>query len=170
MYHAPMTTVASSPFTRTRQVATLVGWLALCFAAASTGALVTMGQWFADLNKPSWNPPSWVFGPVWTLLYIAMAVAAWLVWRTGGWKLRAPALTAFMVQWLLNALWTPLFFGLHRVDLALVDIVLMWLAIAATIAMFYRISKPAAYLLVPYLAWVTFATALNFAIWRLNPT
>jgi tryptophan-rich sensory protein len=79
-------------------------------------------------------------------------------------------LTAFVVQWVLNALWTPLFFGLHRIDLALVDIVLMWFAIAATIAMFYRVSKPAAYLLVPYLAWVTFATALNFAIWRLNPT
>lgn len=165
-----MKSIGSSPFTRTRQIVTLVGWLVLCFAAAATGAFVTMGQWFADLNKPSWNPPSWVFGPVWTLLYIAMAVAAWLVWRTGGWKLRAPALTAFMVQWLLNALWTPLFFGLHRVDLALVDIVLMWFAIATTIAMFYRISKPAAYLLVPYLAWVTFATALSFAIWRLNPT
>ncbi len=165
-----MPTVASSPFTRSRQVTALIAWLVLCFAAAATGAFVTIGQWFADLNKPSWNPPSWVFGPVWTLLYIAMAVAAWLVWRTGGWKLRAPALTAFVVQWALNALWTPLFFGLHRVDLALVDIVLMWFAIAATIAMFYRISKPAAYLLVPYLAWVTFATALNFAIWRLNPT
>lgn len=140
----------------------------MCFAAAATGAFVTMGQWYAELNKPSWNPPSWVFGPVWTLLYIAMAVAAWLVWRDGGWKARAPALIVFVVQWFLNALWTPLFFGLRRVDLALVDIVLMWIAIAITIAMFYRVSRAATLLLVPYLAWVTFATALNFAIWRLN--
>ena len=164
-----MPILASSPFSRPRQIITLIAWLAICFAAAATGVFVTMGQWFADLNKPSWNPPSWLFGPVWTLLYIAMAVAAWLVWRTGGWKLRTPALALFMFQWLLNALWTPLFFGLHRIDLALIDITLMWLAIAATIAAFYRISKSSAYLLIPYLAWVTFATALNFAIWRINP-
>ena len=164
-----MPTLASSSFSRPRQIITLIAWLAICFAAAATGVFVTMGQWFADLNKPSWNPPSWLFGPVWTLLYIAMAVAAWLVWRTGGWKLRTPALALFMLQWLLNALWTPLFFGLHRIDLALIDITLMWLAIAATIAAFYRISKSSAYLLIPYLAWVTFATALNFAIWRINP-
>ena len=164
-----MPTLASSSFSRPRQIITLIAWLAICFAAAATGVFVTMGQWFADLNKPSWNPPSWLFGPVWTLLYIAMAVAAWLVWRTGGWKRRTPALALFMFQWLLNALWTPLFFGLHRIDLALIDITLMWLAIAATIAAFYRISKSSAYLLIPYLAWVTFATALNFAIWRINP-
>ena len=164
-----MPTLASSPFSRPRQIITLIAWLVICFAAAATGVFVTMGQWFADLNKPSWNPPSWLFGPVWTLLYIAMAVAAWLVWRTGGWKLRTPALALFRFQWLLNALWTPLFFGLHRIDLALIDITLMWLAIAATIAAFYRISKSSAYLLIPYLAWVTFATALNFAIWRINP-
>lgn len=156
--------------TLARQAVALVGWLALCFAAAATGGFVTMGQWYAELNKPSWNPPGWVFGPVWTLLYIAMAVAAWLVWREGGWKLRGPALTVFLVQWLLNALWTPLFFGLQRVDLALVNIVLMWLAIVATIVLFHRISKVATILLVPYLAWVTFATALNFAIWRMNPS
>lgn len=163
---------ASSPQHRRpsagRQTFALIGWLALCFAATGTAAFVSIDGWYAALQKPSWNPPAWVFGPAWTVLYIFMAVAAWLVWRQGGWKAQGRALGLFLVQWALNALWTPLFFGLHRPGLAFAEIVILWLAIAATLAAFWRINKVAGALLVPYLAWVTFAAALNFAIWRLN--
>ena len=127
-----------------------------------------MGDWYAALHKPSWNPPPWVFGPAWTFLYITMAVAAWLVWREGGWKAQRRALGLFIVQWFLNALWTPLFFGAHRPGVAFGEIVLLWLAIAATLVAFWLVKKAAGLLLVPYLAWVSFAAALNFTIWRLN--
>ena len=127
-----------------------------------------MGDWYAALHKPSWNPPPWVFGPAWTFLYITMAVAAWVVWREGGWKAQRRALGLFIVQWFLNALWTPLFFGAHLPGVAFGEIVLLWLAIAATLVAFWRVKKAAGLLLVPYLAWVSFAAALNFTIWRLN--
>lgn len=153
----------------TSQPLALVGWLALCFAAAATGVFVSTGDWYAALNKPSWNPPPWVFGPAWTFLYITMAIAAWLVWREGGWKVQARPLTLFLVQWALNALWTPLFFGAHLPGVAFAEIVLLWLAIAATLVAFWRVKTIAGLLLVPYLAWVSFASALNFTIWRLNP-
>lgn len=97
-----------------------------------------------------------------------MAVAAWLVWREGGWKEQGPALRLFLAQWLLNALWTPLFFGMHRAGLAFAEIVVLWLVLAATVVSFWRVRKPAGILLLPYLAWVTFAAALNFNIWRMN--
>lgn len=150
------------------QALALAGWLALCFAAAATGVFVSTGDWYAALHKPSWNPPPWVFGPAWTFLYITMAVAAWLVWREGGWKAQRRALGLFIVQWFLNALWTPLFFGAHLPGVAFGEIVLLWLAIAATLVAFWRVKKAAGLLLVPYLAWVSFAAALNFTIWRLN--
>lgn len=142
----------------------LVVFLALVFAVAGLGAQFGPDEWFAALQKPSWNPPNWVFAPVWTTLYAMMAVAAWLVWRTGA---RAP-LAWWLVQLALNAAWSWLFFGLHRPDLAFADILVLWLAIAATIVAFAPVSRTAALLLVPYLAWVTFATALNGAIWRLD--
>ncbi|MBL8886859.1 MAG: tryptophan-rich sensory protein [Phycisphaerales bacterium] len=157
-----------TPISVSRQTLALAGWLVLCFAAATAAVFVSVDGWYVTLNKPSWNPPSWLFGPVWTLLYIMMGVAAWLVWRKGGWALQRWPLVLFLVQWLLNALWTPLFFGMHLLGWALFDILLLWIAIAATIHVFWRVSKPAAWLLVPYLAWVSFATALNFAIWQLN--
>jgi tryptophan-rich sensory protein len=106
-----------------------------------------------------------LFGPVWTVLYIAIAVAGWLVWRRVGW---GPALGAYAVQLALNAAWTPLFFGAGAYGLALAEILVMWLAIGVTVVLFWRVSRPAAVMLVPYWAWVTYATALNFAIWRLN--
>ncbi len=146
----------------------LVGWLALCFAASLTGLFVSTNGWYAALVKPAWNPPAWIFGPAWTLLYVLMAVAAWLVWRDGGWKKQRLPLGLFLVQWFLNALWTPLFFGLHRSGPAFAEIVLLWLTLAATLWSFTRVRKAAGVLLVPYLAWVTFAAALNFTIWRLN--
>ncbi|HYE33445.1 MAG TPA: TspO/MBR family protein [Methylomirabilota bacterium] len=144
------------------------GWLFLSFCAASMGAFFTPGEWYASLRKPSWNPPSWVFGPVWTALYTLMAVAAWLVWRQGGFAAQRPALTIFVVQLALNAAWTPLFFGLHWMGVAFTEIVLLWVAIGATIVAFHPVSRAAAWLLVPYLAWVSFAAALNFTLWRLN--
>jgi len=148
-------------------------WLALAgfglavAAAALIGGLGVAGTAaeYQNLEQPSWAPPSWLFGPVWTILYAMIAVAGWLVWRRTGWN---RALTVYAVQLVLNALWTPIFFGFGRYGLALVDIVAMWLLIGATIVLFRPISRTAAWLLVPYWAWVTFATALNAAIWSAN--
>ena len=149
-------------------ILSLVGWLAVCFGAAAIGGLFMPGEWYAQLRKPSWNPPSWIFGPVWTALYIMMSVAAWLVWKRGGFKVQRVALSLFLLQLLFNALWSPLFFGLHNPGLAFVDIVLLWLALLATLLAFARTSVLAGSLLMPYLAWVTFASALNWTLWRLN--
>ena len=146
----------------------LLGWLALTFSAALTGVFVDTGGWYASIEKPSWNPPNWIFGPVWTTLYIMMAVAAWLVWQRGGWKQQRRTLTLYLVQWALNALWTPLFFGLQRPGLAFAEILLLLAAILATIAAFWRAKPTAAILLAPYVLWVSFAAFLNFTIWRLN--
>jgi translocator protein len=146
----------------------LVVLLLLCFFVAGLGGLATapsIPNWYAGLAKPSWTPPGSIFGPVWSALYLSMAVAAWLVWR------RPDAfvpLTLFGIQLIFNAAWSWLFFGLHRPGAAFVDIVLLWLAIAATTVVFWRRSMPAGMLFAPYLIWVTFAAALNFAVWRLN--
>ena len=153
---------------KTRQTSALIGWLALTFSAAATGMFVSTGGWYAELAKPSWNPPSWVFGPVWTLLYAMMAVAAWLVWQRGGWRAQQGPMTLYLVQWALNALWTPLFFGLHRPGLAFAEIVALTLVVLATLGAFWRVKLTAGLFLVPYAAWVGFAAALNSAIWRLN--
>ena len=147
----------------------LVGWLVACFLAASLGAVFMPGEWYAALKKPAWNPPAWIFGPVWTALYATMAVAAWLVWKRGGVHAHRRPLALFLTQLVLNAAWTPLFFGLHWPGFAFAEMVALWLAIAATLAAFWPLSRAAAWLLAPYLAWVSFAAALNFALWRLNP-
>ena len=154
---------------RLKSVLALAGWLALCYSAASLGAVFMPGEWYATLKKPSWNPPGWIFGPVWSALYTMMAVAAWLVWRRGGFARQRRPLTLFLAQLVLNAAWTPLFFGLHWPGVAFAEIVLLWLAIAATLATFRHVNRTAAWLLAPYLAWVSFAAALNFTLWRLNP-
>jgi len=164
-----MNATETSPNSPSRQVLSLAGWLALCFAASGTAVFVSTGGWYADLHKPSWNPPAWVFAPAWTLLYVMMAVAAWLVWREGGWKVQRRALGLFVLQWLLNALWTPLFFGMHHPGLAFAEIILLWWVLAATLVSFWRVRKATGILLMPYLAWVSFAAMLNFTIWRLNP-
>jgi tryptophan-rich sensory protein len=147
-----------------------VGFVAACFLAAMTGALFRPGEWYERLKKPAWRPPNRLFAPVWTILYLMIAISGWLVWREAGFTGAALPLAVYALKLLLNAAWTPLFFGLHRPDLGFVDIVLLWLSIVATIMLFVPISFGAALLLVPYLAWVTFATALNFAVWRLNPS
>lgn len=136
--------------------------------AASMGAFFMPGEWYAGLHKPAWNPPGWIFGPVWTALYTMMAVAAWLVWQRGGFSLQRRPLGLFLTQLILNAVWTPLFFGFHWTGLAFAEILLLWLAIAGTIAAFLKVSPLAAWLLTPYLAWVSFASILNFTLWRLN--
>jgi tryptophan-rich sensory protein len=153
---------------RSQQVKALIGWVALTFSASLTAVFVKTGGWYEQLAKPTWNPPSSVFGPVWTVLYIMMAVAAWLVWQRGGWKQQRRALTLYLVQWALNALWTPLFFGLHRPGLAFAEIIVLLVAIIATLIVFWRVRRTAALLLIPYAAWATFATVLNFTIWRMN--
>ncbi|XVJ61055.1 MAG: tryptophan-rich sensory protein [Tepidisphaera sp.] len=163
-----MNTDPSSKRSRGWQAVGLMGWLVFCFAAAGSASFVSTDGWFVELRKPSWNPPSWLFGPVWTLLYAMMSVAAWLVWKRGGWKVQGRALGVFCVQWLFNALWTPLFFGAHLPGWAFLDIVLLWLSLAATVVLFWRVDRLAGALLIPYLAWVTFAAALNLTIWRMN--
>jgi tryptophan-rich sensory protein len=145
--------------------------LCLCYGAAALGGLFSVGGdggWYADLAKPSWTPPSWLFGPVWTALYGMMAVAVWLVWMRRHDRPAAVPMTVFALQLVLNAAWTPLFFGLHRPGIAFADIVLLWLVLVATVWLFWGRRAIAGLLLVPYLLWVSFAAALNFAIWRLN--
>lgn len=132
-------------------------------------SITAIPTWYQTLQKPVLNPPSWVFGPVWTTLYIFMGVAAFLVWKKG-WEHKGVkgALTVFGAQLILNALWSVTFFGLHNPALAFVNIALLWVMIIWTITLFFRLTRPAAYLLLPYLLWVSFASYLNFAIWRLN--
>jgi benzodiazapine receptor len=153
---------------RQRQVLALIGWGALCLAAAVLGGTVSIDEWYTRLQKPDWNPPAWIFGPVWTVLYLMMSVAAWLVWREGGWKSRQWPLGLFLGQLFLNAIWTPVFFGMYRIGLALIDIALLWMLLGITLIAFWRVNRPAGWLLVPYLAWVSFATVLNFTLWRMN--
>lgn len=147
----------------------LAGWLAASFAAGWIGSRYLPGEWYAGLAKPSWTPPSVVFAPVWLSLYALMGVAAWLVWRRAGFAGAGPALGLFIGQLVLNALWSYLFFGLHRPGTAFLDIVVLWLLILVVAILFGRVSRVAGAMLLPYLAWVGFAACLNFAIWRLNP-
>lgn len=145
----------------------LAFWVVLSLLPGAFGSQFPPGEWYAALAKPGWTPPSWVFGPVWTLLYVLMGVAAWLVWDRHRNAARV-ALTLFVLQLIVNAAWSWLFFGLRSPALAFAGIVLLWALILATVIAFRRLRPPAAALLLPYLAWVTFAAALNFAIWRLN--
>jgi tryptophan-rich sensory protein len=147
----------------------LLGFVAACFAAALPGAFFRPGKWFEDLAKPRWRPPNWLFAPVWSVLYLTIAVSGWLVWRRWGFAGAALPLCVYGVSLAINAAWSVCFFGLRKPGIALIDIALLWLSIAATIFVFYPVERNAALLLLPYLAWVSFASALNFAIWRMNP-
>jgi len=146
----------------------LVGFIAACTLAAATGAVIRPGIWYERLAKPDWRPPNRLFAPVWSVLYLMIAASGWSVWREAGFAGAAGPLTLYAAQLLLNAAWTPVFFGLHRIGLGFAILVALWLAIGATIGAFYSVSVTAAVLLVPYLAWVSFAGALNYAILRLN--
>ena len=154
-----------------RQIIGLLGWLLLSFAAAAIGAVASAeaGAFYQQLVRPSWAPPGWLFAPVWTVLYVLMGVAAWLVWRVHGFKEGRTALALFIVQLGANALWTWVFFVWHKGGLAFAEVMLLWCLIVATAVSFRRLNALAAVLLLPYLAWVTFASALTWSAWRLNP-
>jgi tryptophan-rich sensory protein len=157
---------------RGARVLAFVAFVVLVFAVAGVGGSVTapaIGGWYAGLAKPGFNPPNGVFGPVWTLLYAFMAVAAWRVWRARGLHGAPLAMGLFFLQLALNLAWSLIFFGAHRIGWALADIAALWLAVAATMVLFWRHDRVSGLLFAPYLAWVSFAAALNVAIWRLNP-
>jgi tryptophan-rich sensory protein len=149
-------------------VKALTGWLAASFAAAALGAVATRQapEFYAQLVRPDWAPPGWLFGPVWTVLYALMGIAAWRVWREVGF---GSALYLFLAQLALNALWSWLFFAWRLGAAAFAEVVVLWVLIAATLAAFLRIDRLAGALLVPYLLWVSFACALTYAVWRANP-
>ncbi|TQF77095.1 tryptophan-rich sensory protein [Elioraea sp. Yellowstone] len=150
------------------ELAVLGPFLLACFAAATTGAVFRPGPWYDRLDKPSWTPPDWAFPVAWTLLYVAIGVAPWLVWRAAGFAGAALPLAVWAVQLALNAAWSWLFFGLRRMDLAFAEVVALWASIALMIALFLPISVTAGLLMVPYLVWVSFAAALNLAVWQRN--
>jgi tryptophan-rich sensory protein len=144
----------------------------LCLAVGNIGTIYTVpniSTWYATLNRPPFSPPNWLFGPAWTLLYILMGIAIYLIIKQGLDKKEVQAASLiFLIQLVLNAIWTPIFFGLHQTLLAFIVIVFLWLAIIWTMIRFYPISKLACWLLLPYLMWVTFASTLNFSFWWLN--
>ncbi len=143
----------------------LAVWVLASLSAGFIGSRFPPGEWYEALEKPSFNPPGWVFAPVWTLLYVLMGIAAWLVWKEQGFS---PAVILFISQLVLNALWSYLFFGANRPDLAFFEIVVLWVLILLTMVLFWKARTPAGALLVPYLLWVSFASVLNFSLWRLN--
>ena len=155
-----------------KAIGKLISSVSICLFTGFVGSFSTMDSvstWYADLEKPSFNPPDWAFGVVWPILYVMMGVAAFLISNKGiSSKQTKVALGLFVFQLVLNCLWTPIFFGLHMMGLALAEIILLWVAILITIVAFWRISKTATYLLIPYILWVSFAVALNTAFWFLN--
>ncbi|MDP2471396.1 MAG: TspO/MBR family protein [Candidatus Palauibacterales bacterium] len=152
----------------TKTLPGLALWLGLALAAGWIGSRFMPGEWYASLAKPAWNPPNAVFAPVWTVLYLFMGVAAWLVWRKAGFSGATVPLALFLLQLVLNSLWSYLFFGLQQPMLAFFEIVVLWIAILATTLGFWKVTPAAGVLLVPYLCWVAFAAALNLQLWRLN--
>jgi translocator protein len=154
-----------------RDAAALAGWLLASFAAAAVGGVASANAdgFYQQLARPGWAPPPWLFGPVWSVLYVLMGVAAWLVWRERGFRGARGALVLFGVQLAANALWTWLFFAWRRGALAFAEVLLLWVLVAATLIAFRRVRPLAGALLVPYLLWVSFAAALTFAVWRMNP-
>lgn len=154
--------------------APLSGWLGLALwlvasaAVASFGGLFGPGDWYGTINKPSFTPPGWVFGPVWTALYIAMAVAVWLVSRRDGWRANRLAISLYVVQLVFNALWSWIFFGQQEIGWALVNIVALWATIVVVMILFWRRNRSAGWLMLPYVLWVSFASFLNYSLWTLN--
>lgn len=151
-------------------VMSLIVFVALCFLTALSGMLFPPGDWFDGLKKPSFQPPKWAFPVAWTALYIMIAISGWLVWEAASPEQRPVPMAFFGIQLILNFLWSALFFGAKRMRLALVELVLLWLSIIAMIITFYPISPLAAWMLAPYLIWVSFAGVLNHSVWKLNPS
>lgn len=143
----------------------LLGFFGACFVVALSGAFFKPGDWYANLAKPPWNPPNWLFGPAWAVFYSLIAVSGWLAWRQVGF---AFPLVVYGIHLLFNAAWSAVFFGLRRPDLAFLELLFFWCSILATILAFVPVSTTAAWLLAPYLAWVTFAGVLNWSIWQRN--
>lgn len=148
----------------------LVIFIVVCLGIGGLGAMATTPEidgWYRTIEKPTWNPPDWIFGPVWTTLYILMAIAGWRVWTMSNTKRTLP-MSLFAIQLLLNLAWSFIFFAKHQPGWAFVEIIVLWLAITATMLTFFQRSKLAGALLIPYWAWVSFASVLNFTIWRMN--
>ena len=160
-----------APSSMRMQVMGLAGWLFVSFIAAAVGSAASIGadSFYSQLVRPEWAPPPAVFGPVWTVLYALMGIAAWLVWRGGGFVAARVALVMFIIQLMVNALWSWLFFGWHFGALAFINILVLWVLILTTLMSFWRIKPVAGALLIPYLLWVSFAAALNYTVWQLNP-
>ena len=154
-----------------KQILGLIGWLMVCFGTSAIGAIASIHakSFYTQLAQPAWAPPPSLFGPVWTVLYALMAIAAWLVWLSGGFRSNFIAFSFFLGQLVLNGLWSWLFFAGHQGALAFADIVLLWILIVFTLISFWRVRPIAGVLLIPYLLWVSFASALNYSIWQLNP-
>jgi tryptophan-rich sensory protein len=157
--------------TTRRQIIGLAGWLLLTVIVSAIGAAASVQakSFYGQLVQPPWAPPGWVFGPVWTVLYVLMAVAAWLVWRSGGFRQNRLPLGFFLVQLVFNALWSWLFFGWHLGGWAVADILALLVSLAVTLVLFWRVRPAAGALLLPYLLWVTFAAVLNYVVWQMNP-
>jgi len=158
-------------YAHSTQALGLAGWLLLTLSAAAVGAIASAdaGAFYQQLSRPPWAPPGWLFAPVWSALYLLIGIAAWLVWRERGLRGARTALSLFVIQLAANALWTWLFFAWREGTLAFIEILILWALIVATLVAFWRVRPLAGGLLLPYLAWVTFASALTFATWRMNP-
>lgn len=158
-------------FTKSQELLGLLFFMTVCFGVSIAGGMITassLGDWYAALNKPTFNPPNWVFGPVWTILYALMAIASWRIWRIAGLRGAKIPLFIFGLQLALNLAWSMFFFGMRSINLALADIVLLLIAIITTASLFFRKDLIGGLLFIPYIAWVAFATVLNTAIWLLN--
>ena len=158
-------------FSRQTEFIGIIGWLAVSFAASAVGAVASIQakSFYGQLVQPNWAPPPEAFGPVWTTLFALMGIAAWLVWRSGGFRQNRFALILFLSQLSINALWSWLFFAWNKGALAFIDVLVLWMLILITLVCFWRVRPLAGMLLIPYLAWVSFATALNYSLWQLNP-
>jgi benzodiazapine receptor len=156
---------------KSTQIIGLIGWLILTFVAAAIGSAASAesGLFYQQITRPEWSPPAWLFAPVWTILYLFMGISAWIVWRVDGFRAARIALSLFIIQLILNAIWTWIFFVWKQGALAFAEILVLWVLILCTAIAFWRVRALAGIFLLPYLAWVSFATVLTFAVWRLNP-
>lgn len=154
-----------------QNILSLIIFILICLFAEVVGSYLTftsVKDWYPTVAKPSWTPPSWLFGPVWTTLYILMGISAWMVWKEGGFQQNPFALGIFFIQLAINVLWSGFFFGLQGIGLALINIVILWVLIIAMVITFWQTKQMAGVLNIPYWLWVSYATALNFQIWRMN--